>query len=204
MPPNWQDVLKIAAPLFIAILMVWIKGWIETKQARDKKQQALTRLMHDGLINLVTVIQALKRMAKSASEGKLRLLSVDVSSLISKFASELADLDPKRSYYYAELASSLEIVNKGFQRLAALTLSRATASSKDISAQIDRALAGQAKITASDYIKACKAALAVVKAIPPGNRYNNDAQALTTLENAIISAEKEHSDWPAVAPQSDG
>ncbi|OAI29440.1 hypothetical protein A1356_23190 [Methylomonas koyamae] len=181
--------------------MVWIKGWIETELARNKKQHAISRLLHDELINLTPVIQALKRMAKSASEGKLRLLSVDVSSLVSKFASELADLDPKRSYCYAGLASSLEIVNKGFQRLAVLTLSRATASSKDIYGQIDRALAGQARITASDYIAASKAALVVIKAIPPRNRYNNDAQALTTMENAIVAAEKEHADWPELPAQ---
>jgi len=181
--------------------MVWIKGWIETEMARNKKQHAISRLLHDELINLAPTVQALKRMAKSSSEGKLRLLSVDVSSLVSKFASELADLDPKRSYRYAELASSLEIVNKGFQRLAALTLSRASASSKDICVQIDRAISGQAKITASDYINACKAALLVIKAIPPRNRYNNDAQALSTMDNVIDDAEKERSDWPELPAQ---
>ena len=193
---EWLDVFKLSMPLLTAILMVWIKGWIETVLARNKKQHALSRLLHDELISLTPTVQALKRMAQSSSQGKLRLLSVDVSSLVSKFAAELADLDPKRSYRYAELASSLEIVNKGFQRLAAMTLSRASASSKDVGAQIDRALAGQAKITASDYITASKAALLVIKAIPTRNRYNNDAQALSTMDNAILDAEKERTDWP--------
>ena len=196
---DWVDVSKIAAPLFTAILMVWIKGWIESTLARQNKQHALSRLLHDELTEPSTTTLALKRMAESASDGKLRLLSVDISSLIFKFTTELADLDPKHAYCYADLASAMELVNKGLQRLAALTLSRAAAASKEVGAQIDRAIVGQSKITAQDYITACLAALAVIEVIPEKYRYNADAQAVASMKKAIPAAEKVCADWPSKA-----
>jgi len=198
MSGDWIDVSKYAAPLLTAILMVWIKGWIETRVARGNKQHALSRLLHDEFYASTMTVQGLKRIALSASQGKLRLVSVDVSNLVSKLSCDLADLDPKRAYCYAELASSLELVNKGLERLTTLTLSRAGASTKDIGSQLDRAIIGQSKITAGDYITMSKAALAVIKVMPSRHRFNSDPQAMQTMESSIPAAEKELQQWPGL------
>lgn len=201
MSVDWTEALKFAVPLFTAILMVWVKGWIETRVSRGNKQHALSRLLHDELYTSIDTVQGLKRIATSASQGKLRLVSVDVSNLISKLSCDLADLDPKRAYCYAGLASSLELVNKGLQRLTALTLSRAGASTKEISSQLDKVIIGQSKIIAGDYITMSKAALAVMKVTPSKHRFNADPQAMKNMEDSIPAAEKERSEWPSLVAQ---
>jgi hypothetical protein len=200
---DWLDILKIAAPLFTAIVMVWVKGWIESCVSRINKQHALSRLLHDEFQDLTATVQALKRIATSATQSKLRLVSVDVSSLISKFSCDLADLDPKRSYCYADLASKLELVNKGLQRLSNFTLNRAGASSKDVLLQLDSAIIGQAKITAGDYITMSKAALEVIKIIPERLRVNSDPQVMKNIEDSLLAAENEREEWPSRAISND-
>jgi hypothetical protein len=198
---NWNDVLKLSAPFFTAILMVWIKGWIESRESRRNKQHALSRLLTEGLHESLETVQAFKRIAESAAKGKLRLVSLDVSSLVSKFSCDLADLDSKYAYCYADLASSLEIVNKGIARLSVLVLNRANASTKDISLQLDKAIIGQSKITATDCISMNKAALKVMEAIPHKIRYSSDEQAMDSFQQDINSAEKEMAEWPSIPIQ---
>lgn len=199
MDMNWIDVVKLATPLLTAILMVWIKAWIENRQARRNKQHALSRLLSEENSNLLVTVQAFKRIAESATNGKLRLVSVDISSLISKISSDLTDLDSKRAYCYADLASVHEIVNKGLARLSSLVLSRANASSKEIAQQLDKAIIGQTQITAGDCISLSKSALNVIRVIPDKVRYSADAQAIAALEQQIHLAEKEKESWPCVA-----
>ena len=198
---EWGDIVKLAAPFITGILMVWIKGWIEIRLSRNNKQHALSRLLNDALHELLATVQALKRIAESAANGKLRLVSMDVSNLISKFAGDLADLDSRQAYCYADLASSLEVVNKGLSRLSTLTLSRAAASTKEIACQLDRAIVGQSKITATDFISMSKAALCVMKAIPLKYRYPSDPQAMENLEQAVTAAENDKMKWPNMLAQ---
>jgi len=199
---NWSDVAKLAVPFITAILMVWIKAWIENRQARRNKQHALSRLLSEENQTLLATVQVFKRIAESATKGKLRLVSVDVPSLISKFSCDLADLDSKHAYCYADLASTHELVNKGIARLSALVLSRASASSKEVIQQLDRAIIGQSKITAGDCIAMSKTSLKVIKLIPQEIRYSSDSQAMDALEQQIQLAEKDKEVWPSISPPS--
>src|SRR5690349_16025370 len=107
------DVVKLTVPFVAAILMVWIKAWIEASSQRGNKRHALSRLISDEINGLPSAVQALRGIAESATNAKLRLVSLDVSSLIPKLASDLTDLDARHAYRYADLVSSIEIVNKG-------------------------------------------------------------------------------------------
>jgi hypothetical protein len=187
---DWLDVLKLTVPFVTAILMVWIKTSIETHLSRGNKQHALSRLISDELGHLQEAVDALKRIAESAKNGKLRLVSIDVSGLMSKFASDLSDLDARQAYRYSDLVSSVELVNKGLERLSSLVLTRAAARDQEVVSQIDRAIVGQSKITA------------VATAIPQRHRYM-DAQALTNLVTVIEHAEKTMQEWPS-APSAAG
>jgi len=198
-----MDLLKLAAPLFTAILMVWIKGWIESFVSKCNNQRALSRLLHDEIINSNDPIEKLKKIATSASKGNLRLVALDDSTLIIKFALELARLDHKRSYRYSTFASSVEIVNKGIQRLTNLMFSRIGTASIDVKNQIDKVIIAQTFATSRDYVKMCEAALAVIKAIPYRRCFSRDPQTLLNLENAIKSSEKICNEWPQIVAQQD-
>lgn len=39
----WLDVIKLTVPFVTAVLMVWIKAWIEIYLATSSKQHALSR-----------------------------------------------------------------------------------------------------------------------------------------------------------------
>jgi len=192
---EWLDILKLTVPFLTAVLMVWIKSWIESNLSRRHKQHALSRLLSDELQNSQSTVQALSRIAESAAQGKLRLVSIDVSTLISKLSCDLADLDSTHAYSYADLASSMEIVNKGLTRLASLTLTRASASTKEIGDHLNRAIYAQAKITCADFLSLYKVFLEVLKRIPTKYRYGDD-QSLRNLEEGVAKAKNASDDWP--------
>ena len=102
----WLDVIKLTVPFVTAVLMVWIKAWIEIYLATSSKQHALSRLVSDELNSLQPAVDSLRRIAESAVHKKLRLVSLNVSSLLSEFACDLSALDAKQAYRYADLASS--------------------------------------------------------------------------------------------------
>jgi hypothetical protein len=194
---TWVDAIKLSVPFVTAILMVWIKAAIESWLARRNKQKALSRVLSDELSDAQKTAEAFSRIAGSAAAGKMRLVALDLSSLIPKLAVDLAEIDATRAYRYAELASFAEIVNKGLGRLSAFTMSRVTAATAEIRDQIDRTIFGQAKITATDYVNFCDAELAVLNAIPPESRYP-DEQAMRTLAKQIEDARKVLENWPTM------
>lgn len=198
---EWIDILKLTVPFVTAILMVWIKSWIETWLTRKNKQHALSRLINDGLQDSLPTVEALSHIAESACKGNLRLVSIEISSLTSRFACDLADLDAKQAYCYADLASSQELVNKGLSRLSSFILSRVTATTMEVASQLDRAIHAQARITATDFITFCKSSLMVIKAIPEKYRYG-DAQTLQNMEYLVTIAENHTKKWPDMVPPS--
>lgn len=194
---EWLDVFKLTVPLVSAILMVWIKVVIEGHLLLRAKQRTLSRLIGDDLTDIPEAVDLLKRIAESAKHGKLRLNSMDLSSLVPKLALELADLDPKCAYRYANLASSIEVVNKGLVRLSALTLSRASAADPKISARLDRVLVGQANVVALDFVSLGEASIKALEGIPHRNRYQ-DLQAINTLSKSVLTAKDSAANWPAL------
>lgn len=195
---EWMDIVKLTVPFITAILMVWIKAWIESRLERKHKQHALSRVINEELHFSRETVLGLSHIAESATNGKLRLVSIDVSTLLEKFAYELADLDSKQAYLYADLASSVELVNKGLSRLYSLMLSRSTAIESDVAAQLDRVIYGQARITAADYISLCKVCLTVFEKIPMRHRYGDD-QALKNMRDEVVSAENTLTTWPGMS-----
>ncbi len=193
---DWADVLKLVVPFVTAILMVWIKGWIEEYLMRTRKQHALSRLLDEEIRSSLPTVLAFKRVAETAVKGNLRLVDFEGSSFISKFASDLADLDPTNAYLYADLESGMEIVNKGIGRLSALTLSRVSATTPEVIRQFERSIVGQAKITATDTVSMHKAAIAVIGIIPEKHRYIKDMQAAKALEDSVKLAEAQLIDCP--------
>lgn len=197
---TWVDVIKLSVPFVTAVLMVWIKAAIESSLAQHNKRHALSRVLSDELSEARKTAEVLSRIAGSAAAGKMRLVSLDLSSLIPKLACDLAEIDTKQAYRYAGLASSAELVNKGLARLAALSLSRVTAATEEIRNRIDRTIIGQAKITAADYVGFCGAQFEVLNAIPPRSRYP-DEQVIRTLGKQIEDAKKVLEDWPQLTQQ---
>lgn len=196
---QWIDIVKLTFPFVTAILMVWIKTWIESWLTKKNKQHALSRVINDELSSASAEVRGLSHIAESAIKGRLLLVSINVSTLLSKFAYDLADLDSKQAYLYADLASSVELVNIGLSRLYSLMLSRPAASDKDLGSRLDRVIQGQAKTTATDFVSLFKVCLKVFNAIPEKNRYG-DAQAFQIMEEEVRSAEDIRSKWPEIPP----
>lgn len=140
-------------------------------------------------------VNALKRMAQSAVDKKVRLVTLNISSLLSEFACGLSDLDAKRVYRYSDFAASVDIVTKGLTRLSSLIESRASANDDTVKAQLDRVICGQSKITATDFISLGKSSLEVIQSIPARRRCV-DVQGLNRLKRIVENAEKSLKDWP--------
>jgi len=198
---EWLDTIKLTIPFVAAILMVWIKTTIERLLTRKYKQLALSRLIGNELGELPDAVNAVKRIAESAANNKIRLVSIDVSTLTAKFCFELADLDTKHAYVYCDLSSAIEIANKGISRLTSFIEKRAVSDGEKVTGQLDRSIIGQSKILASDFVSIGKASLEVIKIIPAKYRYG-DHQAISSLEKAITSAENIISAWPTYATQA--
>ena len=194
----WLDVIKLTVPFVTAVLVVWIKAWIEIYLATSSKQHALSRLISDELNSLQPAVDSLRRIAESAVHKKLRLVSLNVSSLLSEFACDLSALDAKQAYRYADLASSVDLVVLGLTRLSSLVVTRASAKEDDVKSQIDRAICGQSKIAASDIVALAKSELEVAKSIPKRRRYIDD-QALSAFTAKVGDAEKSLENWPTLA-----
>ncbi len=197
---TWVDAIKLSVPFITAVLMIWIKAAIESSLARGNKHHALSRVLSDELSEAQKTVEVLSRIAGSAAAGKMRLVALDLSSLIPKLAIDLAEIDTKRAYRYAELASRAELVNKGVTRLSALIMSRVTAPAEEIRNRIDRTIFGQARITAADYVNFCGAEFEVLNVIPPRSRYP-DEQVMRTLGKQIEEAKKVLQNWPDMTRQ---
>lgn len=196
---EWIDVLKLTIPFVTTILMVWIKAWIENNLSRKNKQLVLSRLISDELSQLQHGVQVLKTTAEAAKAGKLNLASFDVSNLLSKFASDLSDLDAEQAYVYSDLISSIAIANGGTSRLSSLILSRANSKEPEISSRIERCIIGQTKITAIDFISFAESGMKVLNAIPRHIRYTDD-QALNQLNSTVANAKSFIEQWPSPPP----
>jgi hypothetical protein len=191
---TWSEVFKLTFPFVTAILLVWIKSGIESRIARRNKQHALSRLLNDEIGQIKKLVDALGRIAESASRRKLRLVTMDLSSLIVSLSSSLSDLDSSNAYYYSDLASWYEIVNKGFVRLSTFLTSRAGSSDSTARENLDRAIMGQAKIVASDAVSFAKAGFLLLDKLPRNVRYQ-DSQAMASLEKVMDDAIKAIKNW---------
>jgi hypothetical protein len=78
-----------------------------------------------------------------------------------------------------------------------LVVSRTGIKDNETNLLLDRAIHGQSKITATDYISFGKAALKVMEAIPEGRRYV-DAQAFGRLRDAVTVAGNSVMEWPNI------
>ena len=192
---TWLDVLKLTVPFVTAIMMVWIKTTIESAMVKKNKQHALSRLISEEVGELPDVANALKRIAESASKSKLRLVTINNSSLIGKLCSDLSDLDAKHAYCYSDLASSIDITNEGLVRLSSFIEKRASSDSEKITSQLDRIIIGQSKILASDFLSLGQSSLKVMGVIPLKNRYG-DHQVIEALTRAIENAKQALENWP--------
>lgn len=187
---EWKDVLKLSVPFVTAVLLVWIRTWVHDYQARKAKHKALTRLIKDVIQMLPDDVATLARVAESSRKGNIRLVSFDIPSLISKFACDLSELDTKRAYFYSDLVSSIEIVNKGLVRLRSLILERIKVDATNLIERLDLAISTQANIIAHDLVSFSNSALKVMEEIPKWRR-NADSQSMKNLERKIESAKKE-------------
>lgn len=192
---EWLDVLKLTVPLLIAVLMVWVKTKIENHMLRKSIQLTLSRLINDEVTQLPDAVDALKQIAEAAKNGRLRLVSMDVSPLLTKLSLDLTILDAANAYCYVALASSAEVVNKGIARLSSLVLSRATTTDDKVSDQLDRVLISQSQAVALDCVTLGEAYVKAVQEIPSKGRYQ-DAQGINTLTNLISSARMHTEPWP--------
>lgn len=197
---TWLDVLKLTVPFVTAIIMIWIKTTIECSMTRKNKQHVISRLIADEVGELADVANALKRIGESAANRKLRIVTINNSSLIGKLCLELSDLDAKHAYCYSDLASSIDIANAGLARLFSFIERRAASDGEKVTGQLDRAIIGQTKILVSDFISLGKSSLKVMEAIPSSNRYG-DHQIIDALSKSIESAEKTLENWPHLSAQ---
>ena len=129
-------------------------------------------------------------------------MTIDLSSLIVTLSSSLSDLDSKKAYYYSDLASWFEIVNKGLVRLSTFVTSRAGSSDSTARENLDRAIMGQAKIVASDAVSFAKAGILLLEKLPPNVRYQ-DSQAMASLGAAKEAAEQALAEWPKYELQTE-
>ena len=197
---TWLDVLKLTVPFVTAVVMVWIKTAIENVIARRNKQHAISRLIGDEVGELADVANALKKIAESAANQKLGLVTINNSSLVGKLCSDLSDLDAKHAYCYSDLASSIDIANTGLVRLFSFIEKRAASDGEKVTSQLDRAIIGQSRILVSDFISLGQSSLKVMEAIPTSNRYG-DHQIIDALRKSIESAEKTLENWPKLPVQ---
>ena len=129
------------------------------------------------------------------------LVTLNISSLLSDFACELSDLDTKRAYRYADLASSVDIVTKGLARLSSLVESRASAQEEAVKTQLDRAIWGQSKKAATDFVELANSSLKLIQSLPARRRYV-DPQGLDNLKRIVQDAEKSLDAWPSFPQQA--
>jgi hypothetical protein len=200
---EWPEVGKLTVPFVTAILMLWVKAWVEKVISRSTKQDALAHLIKDQIDGVPKAIDALINIAKASHRGRLRLVSFDVSALISKYACDLSELDAKRAYLYSDLVSSVEIVNKGLARLYSFTLEKAKIEPNKPQQRLDRAIGGQAEITAKDTVTFAIAAIKVLKTIPEKRR-NADHETLDSLDQKIRESERKLETWPLLTNAGQG
>lgn len=194
---SWLDVLKLSVPFVTAVVMIWIKAAVEKYLARRGMLRALEPLLKDELQTLPDAVEALVRIGDAARRGTLRLVSFDVTSLIAKYASDLSALDSARAYIYSDLVSSVELVNKGLSRLSLLIVERAKAAEADASGRLDRAVNGQARITAMDFVAFGESTLKTLKEMRP----NLDGQTIDDLGRRVETAKSKANDWPTMPPK---
>ena len=183
---TWIDVLKLTVPFVTAILLVWIKAWIETSNARRAKQLAISRVLKEEIQGLPVAIDALVRKAEASRRGKVQFVAFAIPSIITKYADNLSEMNSSSAYFYSHLAASIEVANKGLDRLAYFTLERARTDVDGIATKLDRAIMGQAKITGSDFVSFGKSAISVLKELPPKRR-NADSQSMVNIEKKLNS-----------------
>ncbi len=188
--------LKLLVPFVTAILLVWIKGWIEERLDRGRKQRALWRLLVVELTSTVDTEAAFRAIGASAQEGRTRLVTLATPDLLSKISGELAELDPSNAYLYSDLDVWVSIVSAGLARLASLQAMRITAAA-DVVGKVDRVIFGQARITASDAMSMASAAIAVLEIIPERHRLGFDpVHTFPALRNAVLTAREALAAWP--------
>lgn len=190
-----SDVVKLTVPFVTAILMVWIKSWIEGARSRASKRRALARLLHDQLSSMVATLDVFERIADTAKQGKMRLITLETSEFVPKLCADLADLDPGNAYRYARLAASQRIVEKGLARLSASQAARASASTDEVGERLDRIVFGQARITGRDTVQMGVDALAVLDAIPVRERDGIDDAQVASLEAEREKAQQQIAGW---------
>ena len=191
---GWADAIKLAVPFVTAILLVWIKQWIEGRLARQRKQQALWHVAEE-LSGTRNTVLALKGVARSAQLGRLRLMGFTTPVAWSTLARELVDLDPSHADKYADLDAWGTIVGNGLERLAGFQTTRASAA-LEVVPRLDRVIFGQARVTASDSVSLSEAAIAVLDILPLGGRGPIPAdRTLDAMKQVVADARLELSTW---------
>jgi len=174
--------------------MLWAKAQFSNWQEKKSKHEFLWRVIKQDSPNLVEALKALAQIGDEALEGKVRVRAFDLPMPTTDFARDLADLDPKHSYVYADFISYTDLCRSGFKLLTELTKEFACLSDNHNSDRIRIVIAQQARVLRIDLVNLAESEVAVMKVIAAASKHY-DQQDLAKIEDNLKDARKEKESW---------
>ncbi len=194
MPITNTDVLKLTVPFISAVFLIWVRNWVQNRISRNVKQEVMSRLLQNEIHDLREVIETLERVKQSFLNGHIRLVTVEVPRLLSKYACDLAELDPSRAFQYSDFSASCEIARKGLEKLSTFILERSKTTEEQSIAVLVEVIGGQAQITAKDLLECGELSLRLIKNLPKKQRAADD-QTISNLEKDLKDSENIYKNW---------
>jgi len=195
---TWLDAFKLFVPiagsLIISLLMLWAKAKYSNWQEKKSKHEFLWRVIKQDSPNVVEALKALAQIGDLANEGKVKIRAFDLPKPPTDFARDLAELDPKNSYVYADYISYTDICRSGFILLTHLTKEFACLSDSHNSDRIKEVIAQQVGVLRKDLINLAESEVVVIKTIAAGSR-KYDKQDVANIEDNLKEAKKEKERW---------
>lgn len=190
----WHDFVTLFVPIFssllISLMLIWARSAYSDFKEKRTKQEFLWRVIKQNASNVVTAIQVLKNIATSAESGNVRLRAFDIPQTPLDFARDLAELDPKNSYIYADFISLTEICKNGFLMLTDLMKTHACSPPDANFTKLGESIKQQALSLSQDLVALTSSEVTLMKAIS-GARKKFDPQDLARVKQHLEDAQRE-------------